>query len=64
MFAWGIPQVKNVLNGDERPETQESNYAWNGVTKVDFKIPGCTKASRSVPPVVAKPDEGEGRCTA
>jgi lactate permease len=30
-------------------------YAWDGATKVDFKVPGLNELVQKVPPVVAKP---------
>ena len=63
VFAWGIPQTKNALNGQSvtvtmvdgvKKETKE-NFAWNGITKVDFPIAGLNDLVEKVPPVVAKP---------
>ena len=63
VFAWGIPQTKNALNGQSvtvtmvdgvKKETKE-NFAWNGITKVDFPMAGLNDLVEKVPPVVAKP---------
>jgi len=55
VFAWGIPQVKNFLNGADAAAKIE--YAWNGVTKFDFKIPALHEGVEKVPPVVPKPSK-------
>jgi len=55
VFAWGIPQVKSVLNGANM-ETKQP-YAWNGVTKLDFKLPGLHESVERTPPVVVKPEK-------
>ena len=55
VFAWGTPQVKVLLNGGD-PKTKVA-YAWNGVTKIDFKIPSLHEGVERVPPVVAKPEK-------
>src|SRR4051794_1349254 len=55
VFAWGIPQVKVLLNGGD-PKTKVA-YAWNGLTKIDFKIPNLHEGVERVPPVVAKPEK-------
>ena len=55
VFAWGIPQVKVLLNGGD-PKTKVF-YAWNGVTKIDFKIPNLHEGVERVPPVVAKAEK-------
>jgi lactate permease len=55
VFAWGIPQVKVLLNGGD-PKTKVA-YAWNGLTKIDFKIPSLHEGVERVPPVVAKPEK-------
>jgi len=55
VFAWGIPQVKSVLNGTNM-ETKQA-YAWNGVTKLDFKLPGLHESVERTPPVVVKPEK-------
>jgi lactate permease len=63
VFAWGFPQVKNILNGQSvtvtmvdgvKREIKES-FAWNGISKVDFPIAGLNDLVEKVPPVVAKP---------
>jgi lactate permease len=63
VFAWGFPQVKNVLNGQSvtvtmvdgvKREIKES-FAWNGISKLDFPIAGLNDLVEKVPPVVAKP---------
>jgi lactate permease len=55
VFAWGTPQVKVLLNGGD-PKTKVT-YAWNGITKIDFKIPSLHEGVERVPPVVAKPEK-------
>jgi lactate permease len=55
VFAWGIPQVKALLNGGD-PKLKVS-YPWNGLTKVDFKIPSLHEGVERVPPVVSKPEK-------
>ena len=55
VFAWGIPQVKNLLNGADPQAKIE--YPWNGATKVDFKIPVLHEGVEKVPPVVPKPSK-------
>jgi lactate permease len=55
VFAWGIPQVKSALNG-MNAETKQP-YAWNGVTKLDFKLPGLHESVERTPPVVVKPEK-------
>ena len=55
VFAWGTPQVKVLLNGGD-PKTKVA-YAWNGVTKIDFKVPSLHEGVERVPPVVAKPEK-------
>ena len=55
VFAWGIPQVKSALNGTNM-ETKQP-YAWNGVTKLDFKLPGLHESVERTPPVVVKPEK-------
>ncbi|HTT37583.1 MAG TPA: L-lactate permease [Burkholderiales bacterium] len=52
VFAWGIPQVKSALNGIDA--ATKTPYAWNGATKIDFKIPGLHEGVERAPPVVAK----------
>ena len=60
VFAWGFPQVKDVLNGSSKKveivdgvktETKVS-YAWDGATRVDFPIAGLNDLVEKVPPVV------------
>ena len=62
VFLWGIPQVKDLINGSTKKveivdgvktETKIP-YAWDGLTKLDFKIPGLHEQVEKVPPVVAK----------
>ncbi|HTT36848.1 MAG TPA: L-lactate permease [Burkholderiales bacterium] len=53
VFAWGIPQVKNFLNGADTAAKVE--FPWNGATKFDFKIPALHEGVEKVPPVVPKP---------
>ena len=52
VFAWGVPQVKNLLNGADA--AAKITYPWNGATKFDFKIPALHEAVEKVPPVVPK----------
>jgi lactate permease len=63
VFLWGVPQVKDVLNGSTKKvemvdgvktETKVA-YAWNGITKLDFPVAGLNELVEKVPPVVAKP---------
>jgi len=55
VFAWGVPQVKNLLNGADVQAKIE--YPWNGATKFDFKIPSLHEGVEKVPPVVPKPSK-------
>ncbi len=55
VFAWGVPQVKNLLNGADVQAKVE--YPWNGATKIDFKIPSLHEGVEKVPPVVPKPSK-------
>jgi len=55
VFAWGIPQVKNFLNGADTAAKVE--FPWNGATKFDFKIPALHEGVEKVPPVVPKPSK-------
>lgn len=52
VFLWGLPQVKDYLNGGDAKGQVE--YAWKGVTKVDFPVAGLHERVEKVPPVVAK----------
>lgn len=64
VFLWGIPQVKDFLNGlsqekrsvvvDGKEKTESVPYAWKGVTKLDFPVSGLHDMVEKVPPVVAK----------
>ena len=46
VFAWGVPQVKNLLNGDD-PKAIRSTYTPGTVPrKIDFKIPSPARAGR------------------
>jgi lactate permease len=53
VFLWGLPQVKDFLNGGDAKGTV--TYAWKGTTKLDFPIAGLHERVEKVPPVVAKP---------
>ncbi|HVY07234.1 MAG TPA: L-lactate permease [Burkholderiales bacterium] len=65
VFLWGVPQVKDLLNGlsqekrvvvvDGKEKSETVPYAWKGVTKIDFPVPGLNEMVQKVPPVVAKP---------
>jgi len=48
VFAWGLPQVKNVLNGG----TAKAPNALYGYTKLDIPVPMLNKAVYRNPPVV------------
>jgi lactate permease len=52
VFAWGVPQVKTLLNGGDAKGTVE--YAWKGITKIDIPVPGLNNMVEKVPPVVIK----------
>jgi lactate permease len=62
VFLWGVPQVKDLLNGSTRKVemvdgvTKETKvpYAWDGITKLDFPVAGLNDRVEKVPPVVAK----------
>lgn len=62
VFLWGIPQVKDLINGSTKKVEMVDGvktetripYPWDGVTKLDFKIPGLHEQVEKVPPVVAK----------
>lgn len=63
VFAWGTPQVKNLLNGvtpaDKVAGTPEVKAAYAAVTKIDFPIDGLHQKIVRVPPVApvdAKPE--------
>lgn len=62
VFLWGVPQVKDVLNGatkqveivDGVKKETRVPYAWDGVTKIDIPVPYLHEKVEKVPPVVAK----------
>ena len=62
VFLWGVPQIKDALNGfskqvevvDGVKKETKVNYAWNGVTKIDFPVAGLHERVEKVPPVVLK----------
>jgi lactate permease len=64
VFLWGVPQVKDLLNGvsqekrvvmvDGKEKTEAVPYAWKGYTKLDFPVSGLHEMVEKVPPVVAK----------
>lgn len=51
VFVWGIPQVKEALNGGSK----ETPGFLNGISKIDVAIPWLDKAVIRTTPVVAKP---------
>lgn len=51
VFAWGVPQVKQFLNGG----TKELPNVLAGWTKFEFSIPFLHESVVRVPPVVSKP---------
>ncbi len=55
VFAWGLPQVKDVLNGGKK----ESPNFLEGVSMVKWEVPDLHKAVIKAPPVVKaeKPEE-------
>ncbi len=53
VFLWGVPQFKNLLNGTD--PVSKTEYAWNGVTKIDFEVPALHNQVQKMPPVVAEP---------
>ncbi len=55
VFAWGVPQIKSALNGMDA--ANKPAYAWAGVTKVDYPIPGLHLGVERTTPVVAKPEK-------
>jgi len=65
VFLWGIPTVKNALNGqsvnvtvvDGNRVEEKISHPWNGITKVDFPLAGLHELVEKVPPVVAKPSK-------
>ena len=65
VFAWGFPTVKGILNGetttvemvDGKKKETKVPLAWNGVTKIDFKMAGLNELVEKAPPVVAKPSK-------
>jgi len=64
VFLWGVPQVKDFLNGlsqekrvvmvggEEKAEAVP--FAWNGYTKLEIPVLGLHEMVQKVPPVVAK----------
>ncbi len=64
VFLWGVPQVKDLLNGvsqekrvvmvDGKEKTEAVPYGWKGYTKLDFPVSGLHEMVEKVPPVVAK----------
>ena len=64
VFLWGVPQVKDFLNGisqekrvvqvDGKEKTEAVPFAWNGYTKLDIPVMGLHERVEKVPPVVAK----------
>jgi lactate permease len=63
VFLWGVPQVKDLLNGSTKvvqvvdgvKKETKVPYAWDGMTKLDFKVPGLNEMVQKVRPVVAAP---------
>ncbi len=63
VFLWGMPTIKNALNGqsvqvitvDGTRTEERTNYPWAGFTKHDFPIAGLHDLVQKVPPVVAAP---------
>jgi len=63
VFMWGIPTIKNALNGqavqvnivEGKRVEEKTNFPWAGITKLDFPIAGLNERVEKVPPVVAKP---------
>ncbi|MBP7677505.1 MAG: L-lactate permease, partial [Thermoanaerobaculia bacterium] len=55
VFAWGLPQVKDVLNGGKK----DSPNVLKGVSMLKWEVPGLHKAVIKAPPVVKaeKPEE-------
>lgn len=55
VFAWGLPQVKDVLNGGKK----DSPNLLKGVSMLKWEVPGLHKAVIKAPPVVKeeKPEE-------
>ncbi len=64
VFLWGVPQVKDFLNGvsqekrvvvvDGKEQTEAVPLAWSGYTKLDIPVMGLHERVEKVPPVVAK----------
>jgi lactate permease len=52
VFLWGVPQFKHLLNG-ANPATKVE-YAWNGITRIDFEVPALHNQVQKMPPVVAE----------
>jgi lactate permease len=64
VFAWGTPQLKNLLNGqwpaNKITGTPEVKAAYSPITKIDFPISGLHEKIVRVPPVApadAKPEK-------
>jgi lactate permease len=63
VFAWGTPQVKNLLNGEWPSATKGAppeKASYSAVTKIDFPIDGLHNKIQRVPPVApadAKPEK-------
>lgn len=55
VFAWGLPQVKDVLNGGKK----NSPNVLEGVSMMKWEVPGLHKAVVKAPPIVKaeKPEE-------
>ncbi len=55
VFAWGLPQVKDVLNGGKK----DSPNFLKGVSMMKWEVPSLHKAVIKAPPVVKaeKPEE-------
>jgi lactate permease len=55
VFAWGLPQVKDVLNGGKK----DAPNVLKGVSMVKWEVPGLHKAVIKAPPIVKaeKPEE-------
>ncbi len=50
VFAWGLPQVKDVLNGGAK---DKPNFL-KGISVLKYEVPGLNKAVIKAPPVVKK----------
>ena len=63
VFMWGTSTMKNFLNGEyPNPEKGQPpiTTSYNGITKLDFPIPGLNEQIQRMPPVVpenAKPEK-------